>query len=120
MFDNDAGDVAVGLGNAEKARDGAPAQLPEPLQLPSGIEIGGLDADIDHVAPGGGNSATSWAPKKLSPGPACSRSTAARMRPWSDSRLRSGPPRSDHPLRRHSTENGRASCRERECQSVSN
>src|SRR3546814_14256863 len=47
MFDNDAGDVAVGLGNAEKARDGAPAPLPEPLQLPSGIALGGRDAAIE-------------------------------------------------------------------------
>src|SRR3546814_15976057 len=93
MFDNDAGDVAVGLGNAEKARDGAPAHLPEPLQLPSGIEIGVLDAEIAHVAPGGGASATSWAPKKLSPGPACSLPTEARQRPWFERQHTHGPTR---------------------------
>jgi hypothetical protein len=65
-----------------EARDGGVPERLETAKLAARIEIGSLDPDVDHrITPGGGNKATSRAPKKLSADPAMCPSTAPLTSP---------------------------------------
>ena len=80
MLDQKA--LLAAFGNGDEAGDGGVAERLEPGELAARIEIGGLDADVDHpITPGGGKRATSRAPKKLSPAAAERPSTAPLTSP---------------------------------------
>lgn len=69
-----------GIGARSDDRAGHPsrAEFLDPLKPSARLEVGGLDAGVNHSAHCGGNSATSRAPKILPSGATGSASTAAR------------------------------------------